>query len=114
MELCKKLADRLMLYSLSITDEDRRKRYIDSFRKWQTRRTREIILKDAQSVHPISIREFDSDPYIFNCRNGTLHLDTMEFTPHLADDRLTKISEIIYDTNARCTRFAIEMLSLDI
>ena len=105
MELCKELADRLMLYSLSITDEDRRKRYIDNFRKWQTRRTREIILKDAQSVHPISMREFDSDPYIFNCGNGTLHLDTMEFTPHLADDKLTKISEVIYDTNARCTRF---------
>lgn len=105
MELCKSLADSLMLYSVSIADEDKRGKFIDFFKKWQTRRTRETILKDAQSVHPISMREFDSDPYIFNCRNGTLHLDTMEFTPHCPDDRLTKISEVVYDPTARCERF---------
>ena len=105
MELCKGLADSLMVYSLSIADEDKRKAFIDSFKRWQTRRTRETILKDAGSVHPISIKEFDSDPYIFNCKNGTLHLDTGEFTPHNADDKLTKISEVEYSPSAECDRF---------
>ena len=51
------------------------------------------------------MREFDCDPYVFNCSNGTLHLDTMAFTEHRAEDRLTKISDVYYDPKARCDRF---------
>ena len=105
MELCKELADALMIHALTIQNEQQRKEYLKNYSKWQVRRTREIILKDAQSIHPISIKEFDSDPYIFNCHNGTLHLDTMTFTPHNPEDRLTKISPVDYDPNARCDRF---------
>lgn len=105
MEMCKDLADNLMVYALTIQNERQRQEYLKYCSKWQTRRTREIILKDAQSIHPISIQEFDSDPYVFNCRNGTLHLDTMAFTPHNSEDRLTKISPADYDPNAQCDRF---------
>lgn len=51
------------------------------------------------------MREFDSDPYVFNCRNGTLHLDTMEFTEHRPEDRLTKMSGVEYQPGATCPRF---------
>ena len=106
MELCKELADALLVYALSIQDERQRQDYIKYCSdKWQVRRTRETVLKDAQSIHPISIQEFDSDPYVFNCSNGTLHLDTMEFTPHDPEDRLTKKSSANYDPTARCDRF---------
>ena len=105
MELCKELADALMIHALTIQNEQQRKEYLKNYSKWQVRRTRETILKDAQSIHPISIGDFDSDPYVFNCHNGTLHLDTMTFTPHNPDDRLTKISPVDYDPNARCDRF---------
>ena len=106
MELCKDLADALMLHALTIRNERQRRDYIKlCAAKWQIRRTRETILRDAQSIHPISIQEFDSDPYVFNCRNGTLHLDTMEFASHNPEDRLTKISPVDYDPNAHCDRF---------
>ena len=42
-----------MYYALSIEDENIRKTYIDFAKKWQVRRNREIILRDAQDVHPI-------------------------------------------------------------
>ena len=45
------------------------------------------------------------NPYLFNCSNGTLHLKTMEFFPHNPEDKLTKISDVIYDPDARCERF---------
>ena len=105
MELCKELADALMIHALTIQNEQQRKEYLKNYSKWQVRRTRETILKDAQSIHPISIGDFDSDPYVFNCHNGTLHLDTMTFTPHNPEDRLTKISPVDYDPSARCDRF---------
>ena len=105
MELCKKLADELLVYALKIGDEQVRKDFIDKCKKWQIRRTRETILKDAQSDYPIPMKEFDADPYLFNCQNGTLHLKSMEFLPHDPEDKLTKISDVAYDPDVRCERF---------
>lgn len=65
-----------MRYALDIHDEHKRKSYIDFCRKWQSRHVRITILSDAQSVYPISMQEFDSDRFLFNCANGTLDLRT--------------------------------------
>ena len=105
MEKLKELADALMHYALTIQDERVRKEFIRFCTRWQARHNREVFLKDAQSVHPISASVFDVDPYVFNCKNGTLRLDTMTFSPHDPDDFLTKISDVTYDPEARCERF---------
>ena len=105
MELCKTLANELMVYAFHISDEQQRKEYIDRCKKWQTRRTRETILKDAQGVYPIPMEAFDADPFLFNCQNGTMHLKDMMFRPHEPEDKLTKISDVVYDQSARCERF---------
>ncbi len=105
MELCKKLADALLLYTLRIEDERVRTDFLKYATKWQNRYTRETLLKDAQSCHPISMSEFDRDPYTLNCPNGTLHLDTMEFTDHRPEDMLTKSTNVVYDPDAHCERF---------
>lgn len=105
MELCKDLSDALMTYALSIHDEHKRKDYIKYCAKWQLRSTRITVLSDAQSVYPISMEEFDTDRYLFNCNNGTLDLRTMQFRDHSPEDRLTKIAPVKYDPNAECPRF---------
>ena len=105
MEYCKELADAMLIYALSIQDEQKRQEFLKYCGKWQTRRVRDTILRDAQGIYPIAMSEFDCDPYVFNCRNGTLHLDSMEFTEHRAEDRLTKISDVEYNPTARCSRF---------
>ena len=105
MELCKALANALMRYALEIHDEHKRKSYIDFCRKWQSRHIRITILCDAQSVYPISMQDFDSDRFLFNCANGTLDLRTNEFREHSADDRLTKITPVEYDPEAVSERF---------
>lgn len=105
MEHCKRLADRLYALATEISDEEKRSAYIKHYAKWQKRSVRETILKDAQSVYPLYVRELDSDPFVFNCANGTLHLDSMEFTEHRASDMLTKKSPAVFDPEARCERF---------
>lgn len=100
MELCKDLSDALMTYALSIHDEHKRKDYIKHCAKWQIRGVRITVLSDAQSVYPISMEEFDTDRYLFNCNNGTLDLRTMQFRDHSPEDRLTKIAPVKYDPNA--------------
>lgn len=104
-ELCKQLARHLCIYCLSIEDDKRREEYAKFCYRWQTRKMRETVISDAMSVHTISMEEFDTDPYIFNCKNGTLHLKTMEFTPHRPEDKLTKHSDVEYNPDASCERF---------
>jgi putative DNA primase/helicase len=105
MKLCKNLANQLMYYALSIKDENLRKTYIKSAGKWQERRTREIILRDAGDVYPLSMSEFDKDIYLLNCLNGTLNLKDGNFYPHKASDYITKIAGVNYDPNAVCNRW---------
>lgn len=58
-----------------------------------------------EELNPEQMEKFDTDPYIFNCKNGTLHLKTMEFTPHRPEDKLTKHSDVEYNPDASCERF---------
>ncbi|MDE7243555.1 MAG: hypothetical protein K2O18_06210, partial [Oscillospiraceae bacterium] len=101
MELCKRLADQLAIYALSLEDEQKRQEYLKFVGHWQRRSYRETILKDAASVYPVEISAFDSDPLLFNCLNGTLDLRTREFRPHSPSDMLSMISGAKYDPGAR-------------
>ena len=104
-ELAKLLADKLYLFALKITEEDARKRFIDRVRKLQQRKHRDTMLKDAKSVFPLSMKQYDQDIYLFNCKNGTLDLRTMEFREHRPEDFLTKVSPVVYDPEADCPRW---------
>ena len=104
-ELAKYLADKLYLFALKITEEDVRKRFIDRVRKLQQRKHRDTMLKDAKSVFPLSMKQYDQDIYLFNCKNGTLDLRTMEFREHRPEDFLTKVSPVIYAPDADCPRW---------
>lgn len=115
-ECCKELAVALKSYAKTIEDEDLQAQYVRHVKKWQGRKARETIIKDARSVAPVSIEKFDVDPNILNCKNGTLHLDTMQFVPHRPEDLLTKMAPVCYDPTAhsdRFTRFVDEITSGD-
>lgn len=117
MKFCMTLANLLHMYALRIEDEHKRKIYMDYSKKWQSHNYRVNILKDAQVYHPISISEFDSDPYIFNCKNGTLDARKRTCQEHKSSDKLTKISNVVFDSNAHSDRwdnFILEIMSGDI
>lgn len=105
MERCKELADELVRYALSIADDRMKQEYLKHCMRWQSHKVRETVLKDAQSVHSVKACEFDTDQYVLNCKNGTLHLDTMEFTEHSPEDKLTKMANAMYRPEVRCERF---------
>lgn len=105
MKYCMDLADLMYTFALEIRDEDKRKAYMKYVSRWQSHNNRVNILKDAQVHYPIPFGNFDTDLYIFNCKNGTLHIDTGEFTEHRSTDLLTKMSQVIYDPTAQSDRF---------
>lgn len=93
------------MYLLTFKDESVRIRNLEDYSKWQQRRLRDIYLKEAQSVYPVSMEEFDADRYLLNCENGTLDLRTMQSRDHDLEDRLTKMAHVSYDPAATCNRF---------
>lgn len=103
MELCKRLADALVLYALGLPDGATRDEYRQFVERWQKRYNRETVLKDAASVYPVKLTDFDHDPLLYNCLNGTLDLRTRQFHPHAPADMLTLISGAHYDPAARYT-----------
>ena len=105
MELAKSLADSLVRYALTISDERTRKAYLEYTAKWQSRNYRNIYISDAQSVYPVDMAAFDRNPYLLNCKNGTLDLQKMEFRPHSPEDMLTKITNVAYAPEAVSPRF---------
>jgi putative DNA primase/helicase len=49
--------------------------------------------------------EFDCDPWLLNCRNGTLDLRTGNVRPFRPLDMLTKLAGASYDAQAQCPRW---------
>ncbi len=59
-------------------------------------------LELAESIPRISMeqKDFDQNPYLFNCKNGTYNLQNGRFNEHRQSDNLTKRSEVEFDRNA--------------
>lgn len=49
--------------------------------------------------------DWDADPYLLNCDNGTLDLQTHELHPHDAGDLFTRCTNTPYDPTARCPKW---------
>ena len=105
MNLCKSAADALMMYALGIRDEETRTVYIKHAAKWQQQKYRETILKDAATVAGARAADFDGDPYLLNCKNGTLDLKTLTFRGHRSADLVTRCANVAYAPAARCDRW---------
>jgi putative DNA primase/helicase len=66
----------------------------------------EAMLKMARSEPgiPALPEQFDSHPYLFNCKNGVVDLESGELQPHNADLMLTKICPVAFldPVDAKC------------
>lgn len=60
------------------------------------------MIERAKSKMPIQYEEFDQDPYLLNCLNGTIDLRTGNLWPHQRDHYITKLVPISYDPKACC------------
>lgn len=88
---------RLMaLYCGEIPDEEKRKQYMGFASKMGDRRFRDRMMKDAADSMTIAAAEFDTHPYLINCKNGTYDLETMTFREHDWKDFLTMQTNFEY------------------
>lgn len=115
-ELVKYLSRKLLACIEPIKDDAMREAFLKYAGRLGRLRERQNLITSARSVYPIQITEFDRDPYLFNCVNGTLDLRTFTLHEHRPGDLITKQSPAIYDPAARCERwerFIMEIMSGD-
>ena len=105
-EKIKEFTRLMVLYCGEITDEDKRKNYFKFVSKMGDRRFRDRLMKDAASVCRIYAHEFDSNPNLINCLNGTYDLETLTFREHDWQDLLTMQTRFDYTMQkASCPRW---------
>jgi putative DNA primase/helicase len=84
--------------------EARRKDLGSWARRTEARERRSAMLELAQSEEgiPVLPEQFDADPWLLNCLNGTLDLRTGTLRSHQQNDLLTKLCPVAYDAEAIC------------
>lgn len=106
-EKLKEFMRLMILYCGEILDDARRKDYTAFVNRMGDRRMRERILKDAAGKMIINAVEFDSNPNLINCLNGTYDLSTFTFRPARWQDFITMQTNFKHsdDIFLRCPRW---------
>jgi putative DNA primase/helicase len=102
--LAKDAVRRILAEAMKVEDIDARKRLATWAVESEERRKLSAMLHlaEAEKGIPILPEEMDSDPWLFNVRNGTLDLRTGELKAHNRSDLITKLCNIDFDPAARC------------
>jgi putative DNA primase/helicase len=64
-----------------------------------------VELARSEPGVPVSVTAMDADPWILNCRNGTLNLQTFELLPHDHAQLCTHLAEVDFDPKANAPRW---------
>lgn len=81
--------------------EERRQELIKHASRSQNKERLKAMVELAKPELAIVPGEFDGDPWLFNCANGTLDLQTGKLREHQSIDLLTKLSSVTYDEEAQ-------------
>ena len=103
--LAKKFAIKAVELSNAIDNEKLRETAVKYYAKFNGFNQREKLIRDAQSVYIIDYIKFDKKPNLYNCKNGTVNLDTGKLQEHNPKDMLTQISNVTYKAGTRCERW---------
>lgn len=103
--LAKELFDALDKYTSSCLTGEEQTSYRAHVKKLGRLNVRETMIKDARDRCFIKSEDFDRDPWLFNCRNGTYDLRRDKFKSHDPADLMSKMSNVIYDAKAESPEF---------
>lgn len=85
-------------------DAELTKSLIEWAKKSESTKVMSSTLAMAACMPSVSVAagEFDRDPMLFCCNNGTVNLKTGKLQPHNPADMITRISSVNYDPDAQC------------
>ena len=103
----KQAADRLLDEIKDEPDSTQR----ELMAKWaaksldQARLTAMVKNAESESTIDASTEDFDRDPWLFNCPNGTIDLRTGQLEQHFREDLITKLAPVDFDPAATCPQW---------
>jgi putative DNA primase/helicase len=103
--LAKNTIHRLLRDAIDILDPDLKKRAIKEIVASERSSRIEGMIRMARSDVALQPHQLDSDPWLFNVRNGTVDLRTGQLQPHNQADLLTKQAPVDYDPDAKAPAF---------
>jgi|GEM_PF-6648217 len=95
------LSKLLLSYAFDLDEGEEKEMLLKAYRRLGYVVNQKNIIESASARMIKSYSDLDKDPNLFNCQNGTLNLETMEFRKHDPKDMITKMSNVYYDRNAR-------------
>lgn len=105
--LAKDTARQMMAEAVGVSDSEVRK----TLAKWSIAcearsRLENMVVQASREAKISSISSvFDKSPWLFNCANGTLDLESNTFRSAKREDLLSKQSPVAFDPAASCPRF---------
>ena len=101
LQRAKWIARELYEEASRIEDTSLRKDCIAWARKCESADRRKAAAFCAQSEPgiPIMPAEFDSDPFLLNCLNGTVELRTGDLREHQREDLITRLAPVVHNTD---------------
>ena len=83
-------------------DADERKALVKWGLKSESTQRQRAALTQAQHLMAVDDNDLDTHPWLLNCSNGTLDLETCELRAHSQGDFLTKTLPLAYNPDAEC------------
>ena len=101
----KTLADTLLIYASTISDDKRGQNYVEYIAKLGRLRNRKTMIEDAKDKYYICNDDLDKDIYLLNCQNCVIDLRNFRKLEHDANLLLSKVSNIYYNPDAKSEDF---------
>jgi putative DNA primase/helicase len=94
-------------YALGLADSDNRRKLLSHVNRSLDSIKLAGMVKSASSDRRVraKVEDFDRNPMLFNCLNGTIDLATSTLQPHNPADYITHQSGVEYDDSARSERW---------
>jgi putative DNA primase/helicase len=90
----------------AIPDADDRRAFLKFVSRSLSKKGLDAMVHLAKKkVRQVSTTDFDRDPFLLNCKNGTVNLRTGEKQNHRKQDLLSKMIPFDYDPAAKCPQF---------
>ncbi|GAI16793.1 unnamed protein product, partial [marine sediment metagenome] len=104
MSLAKETARNILREAADEKDDDQRKELVKHAVRSESeaRLTAMVNLAQSEPGIPVQNKELNSNPWFFNCLNGTVNLRTGELLPHNREDLITIRVPVNYDPMAPC------------
>jgi putative DNA primase/helicase len=100
--IVKRMTRRLIKEADQETNDTRRAEMLKHAARSQKHSVIRASIELSKDLVPIAPRDLDTDSRLFNLKNGTINIATMQFREHRKDDFISKIAGTRYDPAAKC------------